>query len=59
MVKKTLAGCGKIRKALADAIRLTYEAQAVGRISEKNADKLAHKIAKLADDSYKVCPIAK
>ena len=59
MKTKKKLECGKIRKALADAIRLTYEAQAVGRISEKNADKLAHKIAKLADDSYKVCPIAK
>ena len=49
--------CSAIRSNLAAAITAVWEANSQGKISDEEADKLAHEIAELADKSIKVCPV--
>jgi len=48
--------CSDIRANLSRAIMAVYDAWGGDKISIEEAEKLAHRIAVIADDSFKVCP---
>ena len=51
--------CSNIRRKLAEAIRETYVSKRKKQLTEKQADVLAHKIARLADQTFKTCKVKK
>jgi len=49
--------CSNIRRRLAEAIQETYVSRSKKQLTEKQADALAHKIARLADQTFKTCKV--
>ena len=49
--------CSNIRRRLAEAINETYVSKRKGQLTGKQADALAHKIAQLADQTFKTCKV--